>query len=169
MNNSGHLFENKCSLVLNLNPRWSKTSLTTTVRNNTTDKAGAKAKAPEPPPLGVSYKNLTIGVPKEIYKNERRVAITPAVVQTLTKKGFKILVEENAGALAQFPNDQYEAAGAKVTDAKGIFTTSDILLKVRAPEVSVSTQTFVYSKNVDIVAEPNGTEPYRFHINSLLR
>lgn len=133
MNNSGHLFENKCSLVLKLNPRW--TNLTT-VRNNTTDKAGAKTKAPEPPPLGVSYKNLTIGVPKEIYKNERRVAITPAVVQTLTKKGFKLQIEENAGALAQFPNDQYEKAGAKITDAKGIFSTSDILLKVRAPEVN---------------------------------
>lgn len=43
------------------------------------------------------------GVPKESFENERRVAITPAGVATLTKAGFKsVLVESSAGALAEF-------------------------------------------------------------------
>lgn len=43
------------------------------------------------------------GVPKEIFENERRVAITPAGVAALTKAGFKsVLVESSAGALAEF-------------------------------------------------------------------
>ncbi len=43
------------------------------------------------------------GVPKETFENERRVAITPAGVATLTKAGFKsVLVESSAGALAEF-------------------------------------------------------------------
>ncbi len=39
---------------------------------------------------GISYKNLTIGVARETFKNERRVAVTPAVTQTFVKKGFKV-------------------------------------------------------------------------------
>lgn len=81
---------------------------------------------------GVPYKNLTIGVPKERWQNERRVAITPAVVQTLTKKGFTVQVEENAGFGAKFRNDDYAQAGAKIVEANKAYDT-DILLKVRAP------------------------------------
>ncbi|KAJ0181250.1 hypothetical protein K1T71_003335 [Dendrolimus kikuchii] len=82
---------------------------------------------------GVPYTKLTIGVPKEIWRDERRVAIVPAVVSKLVKKGFNVNVEENAGALANFPNKTYEEAGAKVTSLKDIFQ-SDIILKVRPLE-----------------------------------
>lgn len=81
---------------------------------------------------------MTIGVTRETFPNEKRVSITPAVTQTLTKKGFKVLVEENAGVLSKFPNDQYEASGAKVTDSKSIYSSADIFLKVRAPAINVS-------------------------------
>lgn len=81
---------------------------------------------------GIPYKNLIIGVPKERWQNERRVAITPAVVQTLSKKGFTVEVEENAGFEAKFRNDDYAAAGAKIVDSKAVYDV-DILLKVRAP------------------------------------
>ena len=122
VNNGGCLYDQKYSLVLQINPKISPLK-----RFNST-----KAE-----PEGTSYKNLTIGVPKESFLNERRVAITPAVTQTLVKKGFKVIVEENAGALAQFPNIQYEASGAMVTQSNNLYSSSDILLKVRPPTIEV--------------------------------
>ncbi|KAK0066389.1 NAD(P) transhydrogenase mitochondrial [Biomphalaria pfeifferi] len=91
-----------------------------------------KAKAEEKTIAGIPYKNLSIGVPKELYTNERRVAIVPATVQTLVKKGFTVNVEENAGIGAKFLNDDYAASGAKVNTKKDVYN-SDIILKVRAP------------------------------------
>lgn len=81
---------------------------------------------------GISYKKLTIGVPKEKWTNERRVAITPAVTATLVKKGFTVNVESNAGFEAKFRNEDYVASGANIVDDKSAFN-SDILLKVRQP------------------------------------
>ena len=52
--------------------------------------------------LGVPYNTLAIGVPKETFVGERRVAVTPAVTAALVKKGFSINVESGAGALASF-------------------------------------------------------------------
>lgn len=89
-------------------------------------------KAEEKTIAGIPYKNLSIGVPKELFTNERRVALVPAAVQTLTKKGFTVNVEENAGLGARFINDDYAASGAKVKGKKDVYT-SDIILKVRAP------------------------------------
>ncbi|CAN7989407.1 unnamed protein product, partial [Ixodes hexagonus] len=88
--------------------------------------------APPEPPKGIPYSNLSIGVPKELFKNEQRVALTPAAIATLTKKGFTVNVEEQAGLAAKFKNEEYEASGARVTDCKSTYQ-SDILLKVRAP------------------------------------
>ncbi|XP_045489395.1 NAD(P) transhydrogenase, mitochondrial-like [Pieris rapae] len=79
---------------------------------------------------GIPYTKLSIGVPKEIWENERRVAIVPAVVNKLVKKGFNVNIEENAGVLANFPNKTYEEAGAKITNLKNAYQ-SDIVLKVR--------------------------------------
>ncbi|CAH2099812.1 unnamed protein product [Euphydryas editha] len=84
-----------------------------------------------PPPVqGVPYTKLSVGVPKEIWQDERRVAIVPAVVSKLVKKGFTVNVEENAGSLANFPNKIYEEAGANITSLKDTFQ-SNIILKVR--------------------------------------
>lgn len=73
------------------------------------------------PPQGVPYNKLTIGVPKEVWKDERRVALTPQVAQVLTKKGFTVNVQENAGSEAKFRNDDYEKAGAVIVDAQKAF------------------------------------------------
>ncbi|XP_063373910.1 NAD(P) transhydrogenase, mitochondrial-like [Cydia amplana] len=80
---------------------------------------------------GVPYKKLTVGIPKEIWNEERRVAVVPAVVSKLVKKGFSVNVEENAGFSANFNNKLYEEAGAKITSTKDTFLQSDIVLKVR--------------------------------------
>ena len=80
----------------------------------------------------IPLRNLTLGVPKEVWTNERRVALTPAAVATLTKKGFAVRVEANAGTDAKFLNSDYESVGAKIVDRKATFE-SDIILKVRQP------------------------------------
>lgn len=82
---------------------------------------------------GTPYSKITLGVPKETYTNEKRVALVPAAIKVLTKKGFTVNVEEGAGAEAKFTNDDYAAAGANVGVAKGAFH-SDIVLKVRQPD-----------------------------------
>jgi len=83
---------------------------------------------------GTPYNKLTIGVPKESWTNEKRVAITPAATAMLTKKGFTVQVEENAGVLSQFRNDDYAAAGAKIVPKAEAFT-QDITLKLRQPSL----------------------------------
>merc|ERR1719228_70100 len=83
---------------------------------------------------GIPYSKLNIGVPKETWLNEKRVAITPAVTAMLTKKGFTVNVESGAGTLAQFRDDAYAAEGAKIVDRAAAFQ-QDITLKLRQPSV----------------------------------
>jgi NAD(P) transhydrogenase len=86
-----------------------------------------------PPFTAGAYSTLAIGIPKESYPGERRVAITPANVQLLLKKGFsRILIEQGAGQEAQFTDEAYLQAGAQIVDRRNVFSESDILLKVRA-------------------------------------
>jgi len=76
----------------------------------------------------------TIGIPKEIYANEKRVATVPDVVEKLVKLGFGVNVETGAGELANFTDESYVAAGAKIAaSAAELWNTSDIVFKVRAP------------------------------------
>jgi len=93
----------------------------------------------EEAPIGIPYSRLTLGVPKEIWAGEKRVAITPAVTQTLVKKGFTIKVEDGAGALSNFRNQDYEASGGKIVDKAGVFD-SDIVLKLRQPSIQEAAQ-----------------------------
>jgi len=75
-----------------------------------------------------------VGVPREVFPNERRVALTPQNVALLRKKGFaEVLVERDAGTHAQFPNEDYEKAGATLTSRDQLFANTDIMLKVRPP------------------------------------
>jgi len=76
----------------------------------------------------------TIGIPKETYANEKRVATVPDVVEKLIKLGFGVNVETGAGVLANFTDETYVAAGAKiVASAADLWNSSDIVFKVRAP------------------------------------
>uniref|UniRef100_A0A671Y198 proton-translocating NAD(P)(+) transhydrogenase n=1 Tax=Sparus aurata TaxID=8175 RepID=A0A671Y198_SPAAU len=84
------------------------------------------------PSAGIPYKQLTVGVPKEIFQSERRVAISPAGVQALIKQGFNVVVESGAGEPSKFPDEQYAQAGATIKDVKDVLA-SDVVVKVRAP------------------------------------
>ena len=77
---------------------------------------------------------LTIGVPREIFPGEKRVATVPDVVEKLIKLGFKVAVESGAGEAANFNDDAYRAAGAEVIDdAARLWAAADIVFKVRGP------------------------------------
>ncbi|KAF2803372.1 PNTB-domain-containing protein [Mytilinidion resinicola] len=92
---------------------------------------------PSTPPFTAGpYSTLTVGVPRETYPSERRVAITPQNVALLLKKGFsRVLIERGAGVEAQFTDETYEQAGAQTVDRRTVFSSADILLKVRAPSI----------------------------------
>ena len=57
---------------------------------------------------------LTIGVPREVFAGEKRVATVPEVVEKLIKLGFKVVVEAGAGEYANFNDDNYRSAGAEI-------------------------------------------------------
>ena len=77
---------------------------------------------------------LTIGVPREVFAGEKRVATVPDVVEKLIKLGFKVAVESNAGAEAHFSDKTYLAVGAEIIeDAAKLWSSSDIIFKVRVP------------------------------------
>ena len=79
---------------------------------------------------------LTIGVPREIFPGEKRVATVPEVVQKLIKLGFSVRVETGAGADANFDDESYRAAGATIVpDAIEVWSTADVVFKVRAPSM----------------------------------
>ena len=80
---------------------------------------------------------MKIGVPKEIHEGEKRVATTPEVIVHLRKLGFEVIVEAGAGNGAHFSDALYTEAGATIAnDAKSVWNDSDIILKVRGPELN---------------------------------
>jgi NAD(P) transhydrogenase subunit alpha len=77
---------------------------------------------------------MIIGVPKEILKNEKRVAVIPSTVKEYIKKGIEVIIETNAGEGSFISDNEYESAGAKIIDdVKELFSKSDLILKVNSP------------------------------------
>ncbi len=77
----------------------------------------------------------TIAVTRERRAGETRVAATPDSVRKLTALGASVVLERGAGALASYPDADYEAAGARLADsAADAIAGADLLFKVRAPE-----------------------------------
>jgi NAD(P) transhydrogenase subunit alpha len=76
-------------------------------------------------------KCVIIGVPKETYPGERRVALVPLVISSLTKAGFEVLAETNAGAQAGYPDAQYVEKGAQIVASRAeLFGKADIILQI---------------------------------------
>jgi NAD(P) transhydrogenase subunit alpha len=77
---------------------------------------------------------MRIGVPKERWSGERRVALVPESVKKLVGAGIPVLLETGAGASASFPDGAYQQAGAQIeTDPAQIYARAELLLKVRPP------------------------------------
>lgn len=74
---------------------------------------------------------MIVGVPKEIYPGERRVALTPVVVPMLAKAGLEVEIEAGAGVAAGYPDAQYQEKGAKVLPERAsVFAQADIIVQV---------------------------------------
>ena len=74
---------------------------------------------------------MIIGVPKEIYPGERRVALVPLVVPNLAKAGFEVVIEKGAGVEAGYPDALYVEKGAKLLpDRDALFANADIVIQV---------------------------------------
>ncbi len=74
---------------------------------------------------------MIIGVPKESYPGERRVALVPRVIPNLVRAGFEVLVESGAGAEAGYPDALYVEKGAKLLPDRGaVFGRADIVVQV---------------------------------------
>jgi len=77
---------------------------------------------------------MRIGVPRELFAGEKRVATTPDVATQLQKLGFSVAIESGAGQPAKYSDDAYREAGVEViSECSKLWETSDIILKVRAP------------------------------------
>lgn len=75
-----------------------------------------------------------IGIPREVFPGEKRVATVPDVVTKLGKLGFGVVVEAGAGELADVSDDAYREAGASIApSADELWSGSDIVFKVRPP------------------------------------
>ena len=75
---------------------------------------------------------VTVGVPRETFPGERRVALVPRASETVGKLGVSVVVEEGAGLDAGFPDDQYTTRGARVASRAEVFAQSDIIAQVRS-------------------------------------
>ena len=74
---------------------------------------------------------MIVGVPRETFPGERRVAMVPATIPTLTKAGLEVVVEAGAGIGAGYPDADYAAKGAKiVADRAEVFRAADIIVQV---------------------------------------
>ena len=76
---------------------------------------------------------MIIGVPKEIKEHEYRVGITPSGVKELAKGGHSIIVEKSAGAGSGFSDEDYQLAGAEISDKEKLFSDSGLIIKVKEP------------------------------------
>lgn len=74
---------------------------------------------------------MIVGVPREGYPGERRVAVVPSVIPNLKKVGLDVVIEQGAGVEAGYPDAEYTAKGAKVLPSRAdVFRDADILLQV---------------------------------------
>ena len=77
---------------------------------------------------------VIIGVPKEIKRDEYRVAMLPVGVEELVRAGHQVLVQQGAGVGSGLPDRLYEEAGARIVDtAAEIFAEAELIVKVKEP------------------------------------
>jgi len=76
---------------------------------------------------------MRIGIPKETFPGEHRVALIPAAVSPLAKAGHEVVLEPGAGLAAGFPDQAYVDKGVKVAASRAdVFGTAEVVLQVRA-------------------------------------
>lgn len=75
---------------------------------------------------------MIVGVAKEVFPGERRVAMVPAIVPSLTKAGLEVVVEAGAGLEAGYPDEAYVEKGARIAADRGEVFGADVVFQVRS-------------------------------------
>jgi NAD(P) transhydrogenase subunit alpha len=81
---------------------------------------------------------MTVGIPRETWPGETRVALIPSSVAALRKAGLGVIAEENAGTAAGFTDAAFREAGAQIGSRAHVFAAADIVLQVRAAPAELS-------------------------------
>jgi NAD(P) transhydrogenase subunit alpha len=79
---------------------------------------------------------MRVGIPRETWPGETRVAVIPAGAASLKKAGLDVAIEHGAGAAAGFPDAAYEQQGAAVISRADLFENAEVILQVRATPVN---------------------------------
>ncbi|ETO15300.1 hypothetical protein RFI_04497 [Reticulomyxa filosa] len=128
---------------------------------------------------GLPLNNVTIGVPRETYEGEKRVAQVPSTVEKLKKQGYKVKVEQDAGKYALYSDSEYAASGAEiVANKEALFAGSDVIVKVQPPdktEIGLLSEkhtlvSFVWpGRNSDLVSQLRNTKSTVFGLDCVPR
>jgi NAD(P) transhydrogenase len=126
--------------------------------------------------VGVPYSSITIGVPKETFPGERRVAQSVDSVKALIKAGFKVNIESGAGVFSGFNDADYKAVGANIVSSDEVWKSS-LVLKVRPPSIDEAKKledrmllSFIWpAQNKELVAQLESQKATVFGIDQLPR
>jgi len=99
--------------------------------------------------------SITVGVVKETFPGERRVAMAPKVMDMLAKVGVQFIVERGAGTDAGFPDKEYEAKGARMAaTADEVRQTAQVLVQVRVSDSPALQNGQIVAGMCDPLSEP---------------
>ncbi|MGJ8657889.1 MAG: alanine dehydrogenase [Akkermansiaceae bacterium] len=105
---------------------------------------------------------MKIGVPKEIKNQEHRVAMIPASVQDLVKRGHEVFVQKGAGEGSSYTDEQYVTCGATILEtAEEVFAAAKMIVKVKEPqpsEVAMLNEGHILFTYLHLAADKNLTE-----------
>ena len=78
---------------------------------------------------------MIVGIPTEIKTEEYRVAITPVGVRELTARGHRVIIQSGAGSGSSITDEDFVAVGGEIVpDAEDVFSTAELVLKVKEPQ-----------------------------------
>ena len=105
---------------------------------------------------------MKIGIPKEIKNQEHRVAMVPASVQDLVKRGHEVFVQKTAGVGSSYTDEQFASCGANLVDtAEEVFAAAELIVKVKEPqasEVAMLTENHILFTYLHLAADKHLTE-----------
>ena len=107
------------------------------IRSGFADIVRESVLSPEEAPLKLKKgaKSISIGVPRATRFQESRVSLKPDSVQVLVNSGLEVMVETNAGKLADFSDQDYSEAGAKIAYSRKEVFEAELILKVAPPSL----------------------------------
>ena len=120
----------------------------------------------------VTRRQMSIGMPRDIRDNERRVSLTPEAVKLLTDAGHEVFVERNAGHGSSYSDNKYSENGAMITDAVQKVYESDLIIKTapfdeKETELLKGNQVVISFMNVPMMNEETLSSMMRKRVTAL--